>query len=153
MLVLIILVSLKLTSYSQEAILSAGKDIEDAEGSISFSIGQVVFNQHNALDHSKIQGVQQPYEISISPLTERTCGALSFSVFPNPTLSEITIRTDDFQEGLLAQLFDSSGKFVAIQKMLSTETTFQFDQLAATIYFIKITLNDNFIQTFKVVKQ
>ncbi len=153
MFVPILLAFLNFTSYSQEAVLSTGSDIEREEGSISFSIGQLVFNQQNASKHSKIQGVQQAYEISISTLTESTCKALNLSVFPNPTSSEVTISTDDVREGLFAQLFDSAGRLVDAQKMLNPQTIFQFGELAATTYFIKITQNDNFIQTFKVVKQ
>ena len=52
-------------AYAQQGIPSSGGNAASAGGSVSFSIGQVFFHAQNAANGSIVQGVQQPYEISV----------------------------------------------------------------------------------------
>ena len=51
---------------AQEAVLASGGDTSGSGGSISYSVGQVVYTTNTGTSgYSVAEGVQQPYEISV----------------------------------------------------------------------------------------
>ncbi len=50
----------------QETITSAGGNTTGSAGSVSYTVGQIIFSTFSGANGSVIQGVQQPYEISIA---------------------------------------------------------------------------------------
>ncbi|MFH2142264.1 MAG: hypothetical protein ABIJ97_07575, partial [Bacteroidota bacterium] len=73
------------TIKAQEAIPTVGGNASGIEGSVSYSIGQVFFTTNSGTVGSVAQGVQQPFEISVSYGINETEGInLIISTFPNP---------------------------------------------------------------------
>ena len=52
--------------HAQETVPATGGDATRAGGSSSYTLGQVVYTTNTGTNGSVAQGVQQPYEISIS---------------------------------------------------------------------------------------
>lgn len=73
---------------SQETVSAGGKEATGTGGTVSYTIGQVVYTTNTGTNGSVVQGVQQPYEISVvTGLEEAEDISLEFSIYPNPVTS------------------------------------------------------------------
>ena len=95
--------------HAQEASVASGGDASSNDGTVSYSIGQVVYTTHDGVNGTISQGVQQAYEIysvGINAMPEN----MAMSVFPNPTTDNLTLQVDrpDDQE-MYYQLIDMQG--------------------------------------------
>ena len=72
-------------SLSQESLNSSGGTASGIDGSVSYSIGQVVISSSSDTAGSLNQGVQQPYQIEVVS-TPKIDPEISISVYPNPIL-------------------------------------------------------------------
>jgi len=50
---------------AQESVTASGGNASGAGGTVSYSVGQVVYKTNTGSNGSEAQGVQQPYEISV----------------------------------------------------------------------------------------
>ena len=69
--------------YAQQATTASGGDASGSGGSVVYSVGQIVYTTNTGTTGSVLQGVQQPYETSISGLNETGIN-LNLSAYPNP---------------------------------------------------------------------
>jgi len=138
---------------AQDAVTSAGGDASGIDGIVSYSIGQVIYTTNEAANGSVVQGVQQPYEITIVGNNEKTQINLEFDIFPNPTNSELSLSIGEYpSENLIYQIFDINGKKLFEEKILSSKTNIDAVKYTPGIYFIKIIENNSDIKTFKLIK-
>lgn len=126
---------------SQSACLTAGGDASSADGSISFSIGQIDYMASNTANGSVNQGVQQPYEffeiIGVSEIGNST----NFSVYPNPASHNVMVNVNSDFGDLNLELYDAVGKLISTQKIYSIQTNLSLSELANGIYFLRLRNN------------
>lgn len=140
--------------YAQENLITSGGTTTSANGTISYSIGQIAYTVAAGTSGSLVQGVQQPYEISVTLGINETTINLEMNVFPNPTTSFLNLKVDKQKiEGLSYQLIDLQGKVIKNKKISSNTTTIEMESLPAAIYFLKTTKNNQVIKTFKIIKK
>ncbi len=72
--------------FGQTSVNTAGGEVKNASGSVSYSIGQVAYTSVSNSNGSVSQGVQQAYQISTLNVEEKVFN-FSLSVYPNPTQS------------------------------------------------------------------
>jgi hypothetical protein len=139
---------------SQEAVLSSGSSATGTGGSVSFSVGQLVYTTIIGTGGSISQGVQQPYDIAvISGLDEAKGISLQCIAYPNPTTDQLILKIENsYQLSFVVSLFDMSGKLIVNQKISGTETAISMGNLASATYILKVTQNDNEVKTFKIIK-
>ena len=101
---IILLFGLGLTGLqAQESVNTTGGNASGNGGSVSYSVGQVVYQCHNGTNSSVSEGVQQPYEISVfTGLEEAKSIALQCSAYPNPTTDYLTLSVADFDTSKLS---------------------------------------------------
>jgi len=153
--VLLIILFPTLNTNAQEAITTAGGNASGTGGSVSYSVGQVVYTTITGTGGSVAAGVQQPYEISVTTAIENTKDILlEFSAYPNPTTEVLKLRTGkrDF-ESISYRLFDMNGKLIKAGRITDPETSVDMQNLAPSVYFIKVIQNDKEIKTFKIIKK
>ncbi len=142
--------------YAQQATTATGGDASGSGGSAAYSIGQVVYTTHIGTTGSVAQGVQQPYEISTTTGLKETGINLLLAAFPNPAIDFLTLQVDAFallnELSLAYQLYDSHGKLLERNTILTSTTTIKMEQYAAATYFLNIFQNNNEIKTFKIIK-
>lgn len=151
----VILLGLGLTGlYAQEAIPASGGDATGSGGSVSYSYGQVVYFTNTRTNGSVIEGVQQPYEISIVTGIQQTRDIKLFcTVYPNPSTDLLTLEVEFADnENLYYQLFEIKGKLLVSKKLVDKKTYISMANLAPAIYFLKITDNQKVVKTFKIIK-
>jgi hypothetical protein len=151
----VILLGLGLTGlYAQEAIPASGGDATGSGGSLSYSYGQVVYFTNTGTNGSVIEGVQQPYEISIVTGIQQASDIKLFcTVYPNPATDLLTLEVEIADnENLFYQLYEINGKLLVRKKLIDTKTIISMANLAPATYFLKITDNQKVIKTFKIIK-
>ena len=140
---------------AQTTITGTGGKAIGANGSLTYSVGQIVYTTNKGANGSVAQGVQHPYEISVvSGLENPKSITLECTAYPNPTNDYLKLKIADYKiEDLSYQLYDLKGKQIDSQKINEAETTVSLQAFTQGTYFLKITNKDNLIKTFKIVKQ
>jgi len=138
--------------YAQQATTASGGDASGSGGSVAYSFGQIVYTTNTGSNGSVGQGVQQPYEISITIGLNETGVNLNLSAYPNPTTNYLMLEVDNYDKALSYQLYDISGKLLESNTVVANSTTINMEQLARATYFLKVSQNNKEVKTFKIIK-
>jgi hypothetical protein len=137
--------------YSQSNTVSAGGDAEGDNGSISYSIGQVVYTSAQGSNGNVNQGVQQPYDVGVVTGIEEA--GINLSVFPNPTSGLLTLTVADEDASLLSyQLFDASGRLVDSKNKLNSTNTISLYGYATGVYTLSVSRENKQVKSFRLVR-
>lgn len=145
-----ILLSAQIKVSAQQAVLAAGKDVS-GNGSVSFSIGQVVYTANAVNPISVTQGVQQTYDKDLSSGSNES-SPTRINIFPNPTTERLIVQFQESCENCSFELMDESGKLLQHGNASGIETNIFVNQLVAGTYFLRILKNTTEIETAKIVK-
>jgi len=143
---------------AQEAIKASGGEASDDRGSVSYTIGQVLYTTNTGSNGSSTEGVQQPYEIYVITAIEDHLGInLMVSAYPNPTTNFITLKVDEYDaNNLFYYLYDFSGKLIENKKVRGNEARISMNKLIPETYLLKIVerkrSTSKEIKTFKIIK-
>ncbi|MDR1809277.1 MAG: T9SS type A sorting domain-containing protein [Prevotella sp.] len=143
-------------SFGQSAQVSAFGSASSSAGSINFSGGQAFVSQDAAI----LVGIQGGFEIyeSSSPTSVADKGnVFEIAVFPNPVSTSLNVKCEMLNGAPhsgadVAAIYDITGKKL-ISCKLSPVTKMDVSQLSAGTYFLEITLSNNVVKSFKIIKQ
>ncbi|MFT6502434.1 MAG: hypothetical protein ACJASQ_002560 [Crocinitomicaceae bacterium] len=135
---------------AQEVVATQGDSYSNANGSIDFTIGEVIINTGTDGSNYITQGFQQTNWnfvglVDHSPSYEAI-------VFPNPTEDILNIKTSAF-ENVTYSLYDSHGRLVLQDKLSAEQTPIQVSQLAPGSYSLTLNNGAQYLKTFKLIKQ
>ena len=151
----VLLLGLGLTGlHAQETNPATGGEASGSGGSMSYSVGQVVYTTNTGTTGSVAQGVQQPYEISVISGIEQAKGiTLQCTAYPNPTTDYLTLKVENFELSTLSfQLYDINGKFLESKKLTDNETQVEMQNLLSGNYFLKVIQGNKEVKTFIIIK-
>jgi hypothetical protein len=142
---------------AQEVISTQGASYSNTNGSIDFTIGEVVINTGTNGTNDLTQGFHQTNWNFLG--VDDHAPAYSASIFPNPTEDVLTIKTSTF-ENVTYTLYDAQGKKVMQDKLSAEQTPIQVSQLAPGAYSLELIYEDRNQgpqslpkqKTFKLVK-
>lgn len=138
---------------AQNAAVSTGGEATGSGGSISYSVGQVVYTSNSGSTGSIAQGIQQAYEIYTTSSDEITGINLVLRAFPNPTANVVTLQIEEYDsQPLEYQLFDLQGHLLATSIVSSNTTTIHMEHLSSATYYLRISAAQALVKTFKIVK-
>ena len=138
---------------AQETTDASGGEASGSGGTVSYSVGQIVYTTSSGTNGSVAQGVQQPYEISVVLGIEEANGIHLMTVFPNPTTNFVVLKVEKYEVAdLIYQLIDTNGRLIESKKILGEATTVDINNYPATIYFLQVLDNNKAIKTFKIIK-
>lgn len=139
---------------AQTSINATGGNASGSGGSVSYSVGQVVCTTSTGTNGSVVQGVQQPYEISVVTGLDEAIGInLSVTAYPNPTADYLTLEVKEFElSNLHFQMYDMSGKLLQSEKITGNQTSIVMSNLVPAIYFVKVFKGNREVKTFKIIK-
>ena len=138
-------------THGQSAIITSGGDASSAAGSISFSIGQVADEHYDASGVRISEGVQQPYEFFTVSISEALAD-VTLSIFPNPTMSTVSIQMGTFQDGLSVSIFDLQGSLLYEAPLQNVITPIDMQSWAAASYIVRVKNTQNTSSEYLVVK-
>lgn len=138
---------------AQESVNTTGGDATGSGGTAAYSVGQVVYTTNTGASGTVSQGVQQAYEIFTVGIKETELN-ISLSVFPNPTMDNLTLQISDYNnEKLSYQLFDIQGKQLSNGQIVAQQTQINMNSLPTATYFINVVNQENKkVQSFKIIK-
>lgn len=139
---------------AQEAIPASGGNASGSGGSVSYSIGQVLYATNIGTNGSMAEGVQQPFEISVVVGIDQARDInLKCTAYPNPATDLLTLEVEiPDNENLFFQLYDVMGKLLVSKKLIDIKTTIPMTYLPPSTYFLKVTDNQQVVKTFKIIK-
>jgi hypothetical protein len=135
---------------AQNNTVSAGADAEGSNGSISYSIGQVVYTSATGINGSINQGVQQPYDYDVITVIEHT--EIELNLYPNPTIGQVnlTIADSRTQEYSLS-LFDATGRLIRQDSQLNGLNSFLMESFAEGAYTLSVYKKDELVKSFRII--
>ena len=150
---LLLSIMLSFSLYAQSSINSAGAEATGNGGSLSYSVGQVVYSASSSSAGTVSAGVQQDYEVSVATQVSATNLNIDASVYPNPTTDFLILNVPEIEENYTYQVTDINGKQLNTGPINNTQTSIDFSSYVIGIYFIKLVgqANSN-IKTFQVIK-
>jgi hypothetical protein len=144
-----------ITIFAQYTIPATGGNASGSGGSVSYSVGQILYSTFSGTNGTVVQGVEQPYEISVVTAIRNTEEInLRCSVYPNPTarITRLVFESTDFED-LRFRLFDINGVLLQDKKVESRETEISLENLSSSVYFLKVIKNNLEVKVFKIVKK
>ena len=149
----VLLLGLGLTTKAQEVTTTTGGNASGSGGTVTYSVGQIVYATNTGTNGSVAQGVQQTYEISILLGIEDNSIKLELTAYPNPTTNYLTLNVGKAELSILNfQLYDMGGKLIESNKITSTTETIRMENLPSSTYFLKVTNNNKEVKSFKIIK-
>ena len=145
-------------TYAQSGFVSAGADGANENGSVSYSVGQIVYQSDESSDGSVslTQGLQQPYTISSLPLPDglQEISSIQLAAYPNPTSDVLNISIEGTEcDGLTFTVSDVKARRQMSGDIISENTPIDVRHLLPGVYFVEIQKNKQPVRAFKVVKQ
>jgi len=138
----------------QETITTTGGNISGSGGSVSYTVGQILYNTISGTNGTVAQGVQQPYEISVVTGIENTKDILlEIEVYPNPAKDYLKLKTGNYDiVNLSFQLYDIKGNLLLRNRVDGNETNILMNHFIPSTYFLKVIDKKKVIKIFKVIK-
>ncbi len=155
LLIIITIMLLFVGLHAQESTTASGGEASGDGGTVSYSVGQVVYGTHSGTTGSVSDGIQQAYEISVIIGLEETGINLNISAFPNPTTDYLILKIADdaHQESRFTiTLYDLNGRVIEQQVVVSNETAIDMASLNAATYILKVNNENQEVKTFKIIK-
>ncbi|MFT6851154.1 MAG: hypothetical protein ACJATA_001972 [Sphingobacteriales bacterium] len=138
---------------AQETVPATGGEATGNGGSSSYTVGQVVYTTNTGTNGSLAQGVQQPYEISISVGIKVTAINLDLIAYPNPTNNTLTLNIGNYKnEKLTYQLYDILGTLLESKQVVDKNTIIGMHYLPSSTYLLNVLENNGLIKTFRIIK-
>lgn len=155
--------------HAQEIITATGGNGSGSGGSFSYSAGQIVYTAVQGVNGSVLQGIQQPYEISIlNSLDDAIDNVPLISVYPNPAADHLILDTESSEtQQLRYHLYDLEGSLLKSAKITGVRTIISMGDLRPSTYLLKIIQiagddpypsgredpgHYNEVKTFKIIK-
>ena len=143
--------------FAQESQNTSGGMANGNGGTISYSIGQVVYTTNSGNKGEMFQGVQQPYEISvINDINDLEEISLSIIVYPNPTSDLLILKLEDHDNlgfnSYKYEFYDINGKLINAYRIFDSITSINMTNLVAATYILKVFKNQKNMKTFKIIK-
>jgi hypothetical protein len=136
---------------AQERATSAGGEVSNSTGSVSYSIGLPDYVNSTSADGSITQGVQQPYELFALGV-ENWDATVNIVVFPNPTTGFITVTIDNSLENVAYTLTDLNGKIVKMGTLQGAASMIDLSEIAASNYYLNIQVAEQLVRSYQLVK-
>ena len=135
---------------AQEVVATQGDSYTNSNGSVDYTIGEVLINTENDGGNVLTQGFHQTNWNFVS--IENHVPSYEAIIFPNPTSEILTIKTSTF-ENVNYTLYDAQGKLLMQDMLSAAKTPIQVSQLAPGAYCLILNRDTQNLKTFQLIKQ
>lgn len=139
--------SLNAFAQTENVISNGGNTSTNANGSITWTIGEVVINTIESPDAHLTQGFNQEWLHFLN--VENYSEKINITVFPNPTTQYINIESDKKSD---LTIYDASNKIVKVEKVEKQDQV-DLSDLAPGIYFMQFYRKNSKLKTIKIIIQ
>jgi hypothetical protein len=137
---------------AQNAVVAAGVKATGAGGSVSYSVGPIIFKKPDGSVAST--GLQQPYEIMTLGTPTSMASTVGLTYYPNPTDSYLhLILNQNRFESYAYEVVTVEGKSITTSTAIVTSDTFiDLASQPAGIYLVTVRYQQQVLKTFKIIK-
>jgi len=141
-------------SANPEVMSSSGDYNENANGSLSWTLGETIIETIEGVDNKLTQGFHQS-TYTVVNIYECKDNKFEISVYPNPATDFVNIKTDNVEfEDYTISVTDIEGSVLYNNKMNGNYHKVDLASLAgATFLLTIISLEGKVIQTYKIKKE
>lgn len=138
--------------YSQQTVATAGGNLT-GNGTVSYTIGQIITASNTGNNGSVSQGIQQSIELFTLVNPDLKMLTLKAIIYPNPTKDKIVLVLSDHNlTALTYQIYDVSGRLVKKGNVEKENTTLAMKNFSVGVYFLKVNQNSKQLKVFKIIK-
>ena len=134
---------------AQEVVSTQGDSYSNSNGSIDFTVGEVIISTETDGTNDITQGFHQTNWNFVG--LDNHVPNYEASIFPNPTEDVLNIRTSMF-ENVTYTLYDAKGRLVLQNVLLTEQTPIRVSQLAPGSYSLTLNNEKQILKTFKLIK-
>ena len=139
--------SLSALAQTENVISNGGNTTTSANGSITWTIGEVVINTIESPNDHLTQGFNQEWLHFLN--VENYSEKINITVFPNPTTQYINIDSNKKSD---LTIYDASNKIVKVEK-IEKQDQVDLNDLAPGIYFMQFYRKNSKLKTIKIIIQ
>lgn len=140
------------TVAAQENFVTNGDEILSTNGSVTYTIGQL-FYQDTQISDESVQlntGVQIPYSSYVFINPSRT--KLDITAYPNPTIDKLTVEIKDYNdEKLTIYISAVNGSFIEKTIITEKQTIINMQNWSTGIYLFHV-VGRGFQRNLKIIK-
>lgn len=137
-------------SIDMEVVSSTGTYMEQPNGSLSSTMGEVTTTTLQQSNAHLTQGFQQPMFL-LTSINQPEEKILNIEVFPNPTVDVINLKSDE--SNLIYRVIDLKGQIIEEGTLINGQTKINLLPFAKNIYIIEVySPTKNIKNIFKVTK-
>jgi hypothetical protein len=138
---------------AQQTLDTSGGEASGSGGTLSYSIGQLLYNAFSDSNNTETQGVQQPFEISVISDTKIIKDInLKYKVFPNPAHTILFLELENELPDAFFQLFDITGNLIKTHHVSAGINQINAQELVPAIYILKLSSGNKLLKSFKIIK-
>ena len=139
---------------AQKTIPVSGGEATGAGGTVSYTIGQLIYTNPTTAAGSLNQGIHQSIEFVTLSNPELTAVTLKAVTYPNPTTDFIILAlTDADLRGVSYTMYDLLlGRLVNKGTVATFETKIGMKSLPIGVYILRVQQNNKALKTFKIIK-
>lgn len=141
--------------FAQQVVPAAGGTSSGSSGSVSYTVGSVVYGTYSGTSGAISEGVQQPYEIvMITGLNDLAGVILNISAFPNPVSDYLTINAEEMMHKPISfQFYNTNGILLREGWIVGKQTVISLEDLQPSTYILNIIDEEKPIQSYKIIKR
>ncbi len=133
---------------AQSSVITSGKDLENQNGSISYTVGAAFFVSRNK-GLLITEGIQQSY--TINEIASKSI--LRVTLFPNPTTNLVFFKVENLNyKNLTYRLYDINGRLIISGKIFNEQTALSLQNFPSNIFIVKVFRGELEEQSFKIFK-
>ncbi len=141
------------TLHAQQSTVTSGGKAIGVNGSMSYSVGELIIPESKGPGGSLSGGLQSPYEISLITSLPRIDMILSASVFPNPATNKIQLKIGDpFLSSYRYLLYDGEGNLLQSAQIQNAVTEIDLGNYPKGFFILTIHNKSRQLKSFKIVK-
>ncbi len=145
---------------AQSATVTSGGVASGSTGTVSYTVGQAFYKEHNSSKGYLSEGVQQPFEIYVISVVEHLPLSIDVLTYPNPTNDFITLtvkpQENSFPKNLWYSIYDQTGRLIQHKPVSELETNIQMGEYSSGLYFLHLEdhnkVSERLIKNFKIMK-
>lgn len=127
---------------------ASGNDIFNYAGSIAYSIGEPFYIQKGSRITAS-EGIQN----NNTNNTNATKSSFKVSIYPNPTSEFVHLNfQNEYSNNLSFKIYNNLGNELLHGRIQNTNTKISLTQLPASIYLLKVYLEQEEMKSIKIIK-
>ncbi|MCB0380949.1 MAG: T9SS type A sorting domain-containing protein [Flavobacteriales bacterium] len=137
-------------SIDMEVVSSTGTYMEQPNGSISSTMGEVATTTLQQSNAHLTQGFQQPMFL-LTSINQKTEEIINIEVFPNPTADYVYLKAED---NFFFKIIDLTGKVLNEGQLINGQTKINLSDYEDSIYLLElVSKKASTKKVYKITKQ